>query len=155
MAVGDVGVAAAGGGADLDRELAGRDLGRDLDLPVGHQLEALQERHALLPDGLGQLRREEALEPPHALELLDLLVRSRPRALSKQHIRGQLWPDTVVGEASLTVAVADPLNVLVLDDLKMKETQKSAPKALSQGNRGIFLIDEGRIIQRIFFKGNG
>ena len=44
---------------------------------------------------------------PKTYELLDLLVRSRPRALSKQHIRGQLWPDTVVGDASLTVAVAE------------------------------------------------
>jgi hypothetical protein len=36
---------------------------------------------------------------PKTFELLDLLVRSRPKALSKQHIRGQLWPDTVVGDA--------------------------------------------------------
>jgi DNA-binding winged helix-turn-helix (wHTH) protein len=45
--------------------------------------------------------------PPKTFELLDLLVRSRPKALSKRHIRGQLWPDTEVGEASLTVAVAE------------------------------------------------
>jgi DNA-binding winged helix-turn-helix (wHTH) protein len=44
---------------------------------------------------------------PKTFELLDLLVRSRPKALSKQHIRGRLWPDTVVGDASLTVAVAE------------------------------------------------
>jgi DNA-binding winged helix-turn-helix (wHTH) protein len=44
---------------------------------------------------------------PKAFELLVLLVRSRPKALSKRHIRGQLWPDTVVGDASLTVAVAE------------------------------------------------
>lgn len=44
---------------------------------------------------------------PKTFELLDLLVRARPKALSKQHIRRQLWPDTVVGEASLTVAVAE------------------------------------------------
>ena len=44
---------------------------------------------------------------PKTFELLELLVRTRPKALSKQHIRGQLWPDTVVGAASLTVAVAE------------------------------------------------
>jgi DNA-binding winged helix-turn-helix (wHTH) protein len=50
-------------------------------------------------------------------ELLDLLVRTRPKALSKQHIRGQLWPDAVVGEASLTVAVAE-LRAALGDDAK-------------------------------------
>jgi len=54
---------------------------------------------------------------PKAFDLLDLLVRSRPKALSKQHIRGQLWPDTVVGEASLTVAVAE-LRAALGDDAK-------------------------------------
>jgi DNA-binding winged helix-turn-helix (wHTH) protein len=54
---------------------------------------------------------------PKAFELLDLLVRSRPKALSKRHIRGQLWPDTVVGEASLTVAVAE-LRAALGDDAK-------------------------------------
>ena len=54
---------------------------------------------------------------PKAFELLDLLVRSRPKALSKQHIRGQLWADTVVGDASLTVAVAE-LRSALGDDAK-------------------------------------
>ena len=54
---------------------------------------------------------------PKTFELLDLLVRSRPKALSKQHIRGQLWPDTVVGEASLTVAVGE-LRGALGDDAK-------------------------------------
>jgi DNA-binding winged helix-turn-helix (wHTH) protein len=54
---------------------------------------------------------------PKTFELLELLVRTRPKALSKQHIRGQLWPDTVVGEASLTVAVAE-LRAALGDDAK-------------------------------------
>ena len=54
---------------------------------------------------------------PKTFELLDLLVRSRPKALSKQHIRGQLWPETVVGDASLTVAVAE-LRSALGDDAK-------------------------------------
>jgi DNA-binding winged helix-turn-helix (wHTH) protein len=49
---------------------------------------------------------------PKTYELLELLVRSRPRALSRRQIRGQLWPDTVVGDASLTVAVAELRGVL-------------------------------------------
>ncbi len=54
---------------------------------------------------------------PKTFELLDLLVRTRAKALSKQHIRGQLWPDTAVGEASLTVAVAE-LRAVLGDDAK-------------------------------------
>ena len=54
---------------------------------------------------------------PKTFELLDLLARSRPKALSKQHIRGQLWPETVVGEASLTVAVAE-LRAALGDDAR-------------------------------------
>jgi DNA-binding winged helix-turn-helix (wHTH) protein len=66
-----------------------------------------------------QLFRDEAEVhlQPKTYELLDLLVRSRPRALRKQHIRGQLWPDTVVGDASLTVAVAE-LRSALGDDAK-------------------------------------
>jgi DNA-binding winged helix-turn-helix (wHTH) protein len=66
-----------------------------------------------------QLFREgaEVHLQPKTFELLDLLVRARPKALSKQHIRGRLWPDTVVGEASLTVAVAE-LRATLGDDAK-------------------------------------
>jgi DNA-binding winged helix-turn-helix (wHTH) protein len=54
---------------------------------------------------------------PKTFDLLELLVTARPRAISKRHIRGQLWPDTVVGEASLTVAVAE-LRAALGDDAK-------------------------------------
>jgi hypothetical protein len=54
---------------------------------------------------------------PKTFELLDLLVRSRPKALSKGHIRGHVWPDTAVGDASLTVAVAE-LRAALGDDAK-------------------------------------
>jgi DNA-binding winged helix-turn-helix (wHTH) protein len=73
---------------------------------------------ALDPDSRQLFRgAAEVHLPPKAFELLDLLVRSRPKALSKQHIRGQLWPDTMVGEASLTVAVAE-LRGALGDDAK-------------------------------------
>jgi len=44
---------------------------------------------------------------PKTFELLALLAAARPKALSKRAIRSQLWTDVVVGDASLTVAVAE------------------------------------------------
>ena len=54
---------------------------------------------------------------PKTFDLLELLVRNRPKALSKNQIRGRLWPDTVVGDASLTVAVAE-LRAALGDDAR-------------------------------------
>jgi DNA-binding winged helix-turn-helix (wHTH) protein len=56
-----------------------------------------------------QLRRDgrEVHLTPKALELLELLVRSRPRAVSKTSIRRRLWPDVQVGAGSLTVLMAE------------------------------------------------
>jgi FHA domain/Transcriptional regulatory protein, C terminal len=42
---------------------------------------------------------------PKAFELLELLLRSRPRALSKAQIRDCLWPRTVASESNLTTLV--------------------------------------------------
>jgi len=42
---------------------------------------------------------------PKAFELLELLLRRRPRALSKAQIRDQLWPHTVASESNLTTLV--------------------------------------------------
>jgi len=39
---------------------------------------------------------------PKALQLLELLVAERPRALAKAEIRERLWPHTFVSESSLT-----------------------------------------------------
>jgi len=44
---------------------------------------------------------------PKAWELLDLLVCSRPRAVSKTEIRRTLWPDAHVGNGSLTVLASE------------------------------------------------
>src|SRR5262245_13199780 len=44
---------------------------------------------------------------PKAWELLDLLVRNRPKALSKEEIHGALWPKTFVSDASLTNLVTE------------------------------------------------
>jgi DNA-binding winged helix-turn-helix (wHTH) protein len=60
---------------------------------------------------------EEVHLQPKTFELLDLLVSARPKALGKQAIRGHLWPDVVVGDASLTMAVAE-LRAVLGDDAK-------------------------------------
>jgi DNA-binding winged helix-turn-helix (wHTH) protein len=44
---------------------------------------------------------------PKAFELLALLFRERPRALSKVELRDRLWPDTFVGETSLPRVVGE------------------------------------------------
>ena len=44
---------------------------------------------------------------PKAFDLLRLLIESRPRALSKDELRGELWPDVVVDEANLKNLVAE------------------------------------------------
>ena len=48
-------------------------------------------------------------QPAHlskkAYQLLDLLVENRPRAMSKDEIQRELWPDTFVSDTSLTTLV--------------------------------------------------
>jgi DNA-binding winged helix-turn-helix (wHTH) protein len=44
---------------------------------------------------------------PKAFELLALLLRERPRAISKAELRDRLWPDTFVGETSLPRVVGE------------------------------------------------
>jgi DNA-binding winged helix-turn-helix (wHTH) protein len=61
-----------------------------------------------------ELRRgEERVHlAPKAFVLLELLVRSRPRALSKGEIRRRVWPDTHAGDANLNVLVGELRQVL-------------------------------------------
>ena len=55
-----------------------------------------------------QLLRAERVVPlgPKALDLLELLLRERPRAVSVTRLRGALWPRTHVGATSLHVLVS-------------------------------------------------
>lgn len=54
------------------------------------------------------LRGAEAIHVgPKAFELLELLLKSRPRALSKSQLQNQLWPRTFVSESNLTSLVAE------------------------------------------------
>jgi DNA-binding winged helix-turn-helix (wHTH) protein len=44
---------------------------------------------------------------PKAYELLDLLLRERPKAVSKAEIRDRLWPKTFVSDVTLTTLAFD------------------------------------------------
>jgi DNA-binding winged helix-turn-helix (wHTH) protein len=54
---------------------------------------------------------------PKGFELLDLLLASRPRAVSKKEIHDRLWPDSIVTEGTLTSLVAE-LRAALGDDPK-------------------------------------
>jgi DNA-binding winged helix-turn-helix (wHTH) protein len=55
-----------------------------------------------------QLLKNGEVRPlePKAYELLDLLIRRRPAAVSKQEIRDALWPDTFISESHLSSLAA-------------------------------------------------
>jgi DNA-binding winged helix-turn-helix (wHTH) protein len=54
---------------------------------------------------------------PKLLRLLELLLDSRPRALSKEEIHTSLWPGTFVSDATLTSLVAE-LRAAIADDAR-------------------------------------
>src|SRR5688572_8294781 len=66
------------------------------------------DEFALDRDSRQLWRGQEALRlVPKAFDLLDLLLRERPRAVSKERIRDRLWPKTFVSESTLTSLVVD------------------------------------------------
>jgi len=104
-----------------------------------------------------------------AFDLLCLLIEKRPRALSKQEIHDQLWPDTFVGEASLPVLIREIRTALGTGnrrairtvhrfgyafDAPMRETStepRSAPSllhVLQHAGRDFVLIDGENIVGR-------
>ena len=54
---------------------------------------------------------------PKAFELLDLLIRHRPKAVSKEEIHERLWPKTFVSDASLSNLAAE-LRAVFRDDAR-------------------------------------
>jgi DNA-binding winged helix-turn-helix (wHTH) protein len=62
-------------------------------------------------------RGEELRLGPKAYELLDLLIRSNPRAVAKSQIRRRLWPDVSVGAGTLGVLMTE-LRAALGDDAK-------------------------------------
>ena len=73
----------------------------------------------VLDDGTRQLTRGGREVPlgPKAFELLELLVRSRPRVLSRTRLGAALWPGTHVGPTSLHVLVSQVRTALGDDPL--------------------------------------
>lgn len=65
-----------------------------------------RERRLLVRGG-----REVRL-PPNAFHLLELLIDERPRALPKEQLHHDLWPDSIVTESSLANLVAQVRNAL-------------------------------------------
>ena len=67
-----------------------------------------QFRDCVLDSDSRQLLRTGRLValPPKCFQLLELLIRRRPRALSKEEIYRHLWRDTFVADASLANLVA-------------------------------------------------
>ena len=54
------------------------------------------------------LRRGEPVHlGPKAFDLLELLLRERPKAVSKAQIRDRIWPQTFVSESNLTTLIAE------------------------------------------------
>jgi DNA-binding winged helix-turn-helix (wHTH) protein len=62
----------------------------------------------VLDCGTRQLLRggQELHASPKELALLELLLRARPRAVSRTRLRAAIWPDAHVGETSLHVLVS-------------------------------------------------
>ncbi len=62
----------------------------------------------MLDVGTRQLLRagREVAFAPKAFEFLELLLRSRPRAVSRTRLQAAIWPDTHVGASSLHVLVS-------------------------------------------------
>lgn len=62
-----------------------------------------------MDDGTRQLLRGGAAVhlSPKAFDLLVMLIRERPKALSKEDLHARLWPKTFVSDASLAMLVAE------------------------------------------------
>ena len=54
---------------------------------------------------------------PKALDLLALLIRHRPKALSKEEIFKELWPETFVSENAIATLIAD-IRTAIKDDAR-------------------------------------
>jgi len=63
---------------------------------------------------------------PRSFDLLELLARSRPRALRKAEIQRHLWPDAAVGDGSLAFLVSE-LRALLGDDARRPRFIRTVP----------------------------
>ncbi len=82
----------------------------------------------VLDCGTRQLLRDgrEAHASPKELALLELLLRARPRAVSRTRLRAAIWPDAHVGETSLHVLVSQ-LRATLGDDAHEPRFVRTVP----------------------------
>jgi len=64
---------------------------------------------------------------PKAFELLELLIRERPKALSKERIHSAVWPKTFVSDASLSNLIAE-LRAVLGDDAQHPRVLRTIPR---------------------------
>src|SRR5450759_935325 len=65
-----------------------------------------------------------------AFDLLSLLLKERPRALSKEELIGALWPDTLVTESNLTSLVND-VRTAIGDDARSGARISKGPSRIA------------------------
>ena len=63
---------------------------------------------------------------PKALDLLALLIRHRPKALSKEEIFKELWPETFVSENAIATLIAD-IRTAIKDDARRPRFIRTVP----------------------------
>ena len=61
------------------------------------------------------VRGDEVHLQPKAFQFLELLIRNRPKAVSKETIHGQIWPGTFVSDGTVTSLLAE-IRVAIGDD---------------------------------------
>ena len=64
---------------------------------------------------------------PRAYQLLDILIRERPKAISKERLHQELWPATFVSDANLANLVAD-LRAALGDDARPPQIIRTLPR---------------------------
>lgn len=64
---------------------------------------------------------------PRAYQLLDILIRERPKAISKEKLHQELWPATFVSDANLANLVAD-LRAALGDDARQPQIIRTLPR---------------------------
>jgi DNA-binding winged helix-turn-helix (wHTH) protein len=114
--------------------------------------------------GSRQLLRGSSEVPlgPKAFALLELLLRSRPRALSKGQLLNQLWPGTFVSDSSLTSLVTQLRSALGDDPHRPRfirtvysfgyafcgEVAAAGPGSSSGGVRFRLYLEDGQVALR-------
>ncbi|HKD18241.1 MAG TPA: FHA domain-containing protein [Thermoanaerobaculia bacterium] len=58
------------------------------------------------------VRGEEVHLQPKALQFLELLIRNRPKAVSKEAIHAEIWPGTFVSDGTVTSLLAEIRNAI-------------------------------------------